>query len=95
MAIIPKVPRPRPDLHRVVLGEEADKVCSTMGGFIATECPDCLHKKVIIHCERCAQQMTNCLCTIEEKIHQEQIEEQADIDKTFVGPKLWTPGGSR
>jgi len=96
MSATPKTYKPRPDLHTVVGGKEADSNCPTQGGFTGVDCEHCQHR-YIVHCLKCEQQMTNCACTIDvlEKRHAEENARRADEDAWKMEKGLWVPPNRR
>ena len=55
-------------------GADADENCPVMGGFRPDLCPKC-HMKVILHCDDCKIQVSGCLCTAEESLIAEALDE--------------------
>lgn len=94
MTIEPKIPRP--DLHTVVSGEEADKNCPTERGFTMIVCIHC-GRKYAIHCERCEQQVTGCACTIDRTMQRIKAQNQEEEEKRPWLEKhdFWVPPSAR
>ena len=83
----PEPKRPRPDLHKVWSGEEADKECKTIGGHKGINCEHC-DKRYIVHCDKCMIQLTNCSCTVEalqRRIDQENKELEENSNRVMNG----------
>lgn len=88
--------KPRPDLHTVGSGEEADKNCPNVGGFVMIPCVHC-RRKYAIHCTECNQQMTNCYCTLDAltKRHAEENSRLAEKEAWEMKEGLWVPPNQR
>jgi hypothetical protein len=96
MSAQPQPIKPRPDLHKVMSGEDADSNCPVMGGFTKIYCEHC-RAPYIVHCLECKQQMSQCGCTIDVMTarHREENAHRADEDAWKMEQGLWVPPNRR
>lgn len=89
----PQPLRPRPDLHRVVSAEEADRECSIIGRHTGVDCEHC-GLRYIVHCLECMQQRSQCSCTLPEMFdrHAVAAQEEEQTKPWQKNKRLWTPG---
>lgn len=71
--------------YKRVTQEEAIKRCGPPLNRKITECPRC-GTKVVLHCDACKLQITNCMCGLREQVDEADVARVKLEDKGFIVP---------